>query len=45
MRPARFQQLLIAAADALPGATVKPFEDGGRHPSGVTVNVAGRTSR
>ncbi|MGW2371708.1 hypothetical protein [Kitasatospora sp. NPDC001683] len=45
MRPAHFQQLLLAAGSALPGATAKPFEAGGRHPYGVTVDVAARTSR
>ncbi|MEU4118966.1 hypothetical protein AB0F71_31290 [Kitasatospora sp. NPDC028055] len=45
MRPARFQQLLLDAAATLPGATAKPFEDGGRHPYGITVNAAGRSSR
>lgn len=43
MRPARFQQLLLSAVGTLPGATAKPFEAGGRHPYGITVE-AGATA-
>ncbi|MFD5610574.1 hypothetical protein [Kitasatospora sp. NPDC127060] len=47
MRPARFQQLLLSAAAALPGAAAKTFADSGhsRHPYGVVVvGPGGRTS-
>ncbi|MEU6233828.1 hypothetical protein [Kitasatospora sp. NPDC047058] len=46
MRPARFQQLLLDAASALPGAAAKSFADAGhaRHPVGVAVEAGGRKS-
>jgi hypothetical protein len=46
MRPARFQQLLLDAAAALPGAAAKTFADAGhtRHPYGVTVEASGRST-
>jgi hypothetical protein len=46
MRPARFQQLLLDAANSLPGAAAKAFADAGhtRHPFGVAVEAGGRTS-
>jgi hypothetical protein len=47
MRPARFQQLLLDAAATIPGVGAKSFADAGhsRHPYGVVVEAAGKTSR
>ncbi|CAN3977396.1 hypothetical protein [Kitasatospora purpeofusca] len=46
MRPARVQHLLLDAAAALPGTSVRAFAADGRtrHPFGITVEAAGRTS-
>ncbi|MFD9065826.1 hypothetical protein ACFVZ3_30410 [Kitasatospora purpeofusca] len=46
MRPARVQLLLLDAAAALPGASARTFAEAGhtRHPFGITVEAAGRTS-
>ncbi|MCX4682722.1 hypothetical protein [Kitasatospora purpeofusca] len=46
MRPARVQHLLLDAAAGLPGTSVRTFTEGGRtrHPFGITVEAAGRTS-
>lgn len=47
MRPARFQQLLLDAAATIPGVTAKTLADSGhtRHPYGIVVEAAGKTSR
>lgn len=47
MRPARFQQILVDAAATIPGVTVKTLADAGhtRHPYGIAVEAAGKTSR
>ncbi|MFE2407092.1 hypothetical protein ACFXDE_01975 [Kitasatospora sp. NPDC059408] len=47
MRPARFQQLLLDAAAALPGAAAKTFADAGgsKQPFGVVVEAGGRSTR
>ncbi|MFD9685196.1 hypothetical protein ACFXPX_04845 [Kitasatospora sp. NPDC059146] len=47
MRPARFQQLLLSAAESLPGAAAKTFDavGGSRQPYGVLIDIGGRPSR
>lgn len=47
MRPARLQQLLLDAAAPIPDVSARSFADAGhsRHPYGIVVEAAGRTSR
>lgn len=47
MRPARFQQLLLDAAASVPGVSARSFADAGytRHPYGIVVEAAGKTTR
>jgi hypothetical protein len=47
VRPPRLQQLLLDAAASVPGVSAKSFSDAGhtRHPYGIVVEAAGRTSR
>ena len=47
MRPARFQQLLLDAAAAIPGVTAKSLADAGytRHPYGLVVEASGKITR
>ncbi|MFB8203126.1 hypothetical protein [Kitasatospora purpeofusca] len=46
MRPARVQHLLLDAAAGLPAVSGRTFADDGRtrHPFGITIEAAGRTS-
>lgn len=47
MRPDRFQRLLLDAAATIPGVNVKLLADTGytRHPYGIAVEAAGKTTR
>ncbi|WP_327066852.1 hypothetical protein [Kitasatospora sp. NBC_01302] len=47
MRPDRFQRLLLDAAATIPGVTAKALADTGysRHPYGIAVEAAGKTTR
>ena len=47
MRPERFQRLLLDAAATIPGVSAESLADSGytRHPYGIVVEAAGRTSR